>query len=399
MAASVAIRRPGRVPYWVTTLGIRLLVRAYLRVRVEGGPLPAGPAILCFNHQSWADPFIVVAGLPARPDLWFFGPKEADMSVGVRNRLITWSGRGVPYNPERTNLLEATRQVEAVLASGARLGIAPEGRIHIGERALLPVNEGVAFFALRAGVPIVPVGLTGTGWLRFGKTIRVRVGTPIAPAGRPTRDAVDALTGEVRAALLALVSDGHDEAPPGPLGRWVTELFNDWPEGRRPSPPGAVAGESRYRTGVLYFERERGGGPVCDTRADERTPTGGRPDVGATGLAANQDEYRARLGEQADAQIDAWAAEAMRDISIRRGVLAVLHDYRTATGADDRVIAKVFAAGGGPPAVVGRDAEGRLLVPAIALHCLVAGTRAVLPDPREKLIEYLVENFGELVYT
>jgi hypothetical protein len=28
----------------------------------------------------------------------------------------------------------------------------------------------------------------------------------------------------------------------------------------------------------------------------------------------------------------------------------------------------------------------------------VAGTRAALPEPREKLIEYLVENFEELVY-
>ncbi len=120
--------------------------------------------------------------------------------------------------------------------------------------------------------------------------------------------------------------------------------------------------------------------------------------MGATGLAANQDEYRARLAEQPDSQIDSWAAEAMRDISIRRGVLAVLHDYRAATGADDQAIAKVFAAGGGPPAVVGRDGEGRLLVPAITLHCLVAGTRATLAEPREKLIEYLVENFEELVY-
>ena len=245
MARSVAIRRPGRVPYWFTTLGIRVLVRAYLRVRVEGQPLPPGPAILCFSHQNWADPFVAVAALPARPDLWFFGPKEADMSAGARNRLITWSGRAVPFNPERTNLLEATRRVEAVLASGAHLAIAPEGRIHVGERALLPINEGVAFFALRAGVPIVPVGLTGTGWLRLGKTIRVRVGAPIAPVGRPTRDAVDALTEEVRTALLALVSDGRDEAPPGPVGRWVTEIFNDWPEGRRPALPAAAGAASR----------------------------------------------------------------------------------------------------------------------------------------------------------
>jgi 1-acyl-sn-glycerol-3-phosphate acyltransferase len=157
--------------------------------------------------------------------------------------LITWSGRGVPFNPERTNLLDATRRVEAVLASGARLAIAPEGRIHAGERALLPVNEGVAFFALRAGVPVIPVGLTGTGWLRFGKTIRVRLGEPILPAGRPTRAAVDALSEQIGVALLALVSEGRDEAPPGRLGRWMTELFNDWPEGRRP-PPSGVPGEA-----------------------------------------------------------------------------------------------------------------------------------------------------------
>jgi len=238
MALPTAFHRPGRVPYWFTTLGIRFIVRAYLRVRVDGVALPQGPAILCFNHQSWADPFIMVAGLPAQPDLWFFGPKEADMSVGVRNRLIVWSGRGIPFHPERTNLLEATRRVEAVVGSGARIGIAPEGRIHAGERFLLPIDEGVAFFALRARVPIVPVGLTGTGWLRFGKTIRVRVGTPIAASGRPTRTAVAALTLQVREALLALIADGEDEAPPGPLGRWVTELFNDWPEGGRPSAAG-----------------------------------------------------------------------------------------------------------------------------------------------------------------
>ncbi len=225
------------MPYWFTTLGIRLLVHAYLRMRVSGEPLPPGPAILCFNHQSWADPFIVVAGLPARPDLWFFGPKEADMSVGVRNRLIAWSGRSIPYNPEQSDLLGATRRVSAVLASGARLAIAPEGRIHAGERDLLPISDGAAFFALRTRVPIVPVGLTGTGWLRFGKTIRVRVGTPIAANGRPTRDAVAALTSQVQEALLALIADAQDEPPPGRLGRCLTELFNDWPEGRRPSPP------------------------------------------------------------------------------------------------------------------------------------------------------------------
>jgi hypothetical protein len=38
------------------------------------------------------------------------------------------------------------------------------------------------------------------------------------------------------------------------------------------------------------------------------------------------------------------------------------------------------------------------MVPAITLYCLVAGIRHETPDGRERLIDYLVENFEELVY-
>jgi hypothetical protein len=120
--------------------------------------------------------------------------------------------------------------------------------------------------------------------------------------------------------------------------------------------------------------------------------------MGATALATDPVEYRRRLLEQPDEQIDAWATEAMRDISIRRGVLAVLEHLRQVTGLADRELEKVFAAGGGPPAVVGRDAEGRLMVPAITLHCFVKGLRATVADARGQLVEYLVANFEELVY-
>jgi hypothetical protein len=120
--------------------------------------------------------------------------------------------------------------------------------------------------------------------------------------------------------------------------------------------------------------------------------------MGATGLAGTRDEYRSRLHEQPDEQLDAWAIEAMRDISIRRGVLVALHDLRAASHLDDRELEKVFAAGGGPPALVGHDAAGRLILPAVTLHCLVRGLRATLPGAREIVVEYLVENFEELVY-
>jgi hypothetical protein len=58
----------------------------------------------------------------------------------------------------------------------------------------------------------------------------------------------------------------------------------------------------------------------------------------------------------------------------------------------------MFAAGGGPVAAVGKTADGELMVPAISLRFLVPGAHALLPNAREKLTEFLVESFDELVY-
>jgi len=120
--------------------------------------------------------------------------------------------------------------------------------------------------------------------------------------------------------------------------------------------------------------------------------------VSTTGLSGDPTEYRKRLAEQSDDQIDAWAAELMRDVAIRRGVRTVVRDFRAAAKLDEAGFERVFASGGGPPAVVGHDADGNLMVPAISLYTLVPGIRSQVGDGRERLIEYLVSNFNELVY-
>jgi 1-acyl-sn-glycerol-3-phosphate acyltransferase len=192
--------------------------------------------------MSWADPFVLMAVLPFRPRLWFFGPKEEDMSVGGRNRVMSWTGTAIPYKPAKNDLLAATRRVEAVLGTGAIVAIAGEGRIHARESELLPLSEGAAFFALRSGVPLVPIAIRGTSWLRFGGRVGVRIGEPIAMSGRPTRDNVNEATTRLTSALLALVADAADIPPPGRIGRWVTERFNDWPEGSREAARAASSG-------------------------------------------------------------------------------------------------------------------------------------------------------------
>ncbi len=120
--------------------------------------------------------------------------------------------------------------------------------------------------------------------------------------------------------------------------------------------------------------------------------------MAGTGLSANPEEYRTRLAEQSDQQIDAWAAELMRDVAKRRGVIRVLSDLRKAASLSEHDIEHAFAAGDGPRRSVGRDAQGRQMIPAVALYALVPGIRARVKDGRARLIEYLVENFHELVY-
>ena len=117
-----------------------------------------------------------------------------------------------------------------------------------------------------------------------------------------------------------------------------------------------------------------------------------------TGLSADPRQYRKRLTEQSDEQIDAWASELMRDVVIRRGIVKVVNDFRAATKLSEGEFERVFAFGGGAPRTLGRDASGHLVVPTISLWALVPGLRGLVPDSRARLIEYLVSNFNELVY-
>ncbi len=239
------------IRYWLAKGAVSIVVRLVVRLRVEGiERLPSGPALLCANHQSWVDPFVLLAALPGRPRLYWFGPKEADMSTGARNRLIVWSGSAVPYKPAKTDLLEATRRVEAVFRAGCRLGIMGEGRIHAREGELLPLAEGAVFFAMRSRVPIVPIAIGGTSWLGFGRTVRVRIGRPIETGGRPTKEAVDAMTARLWCSMFEMIRDDPVRPVPGRFGRWLTERFNEWPEGSRPERASGAITQPRSGSGA-----------------------------------------------------------------------------------------------------------------------------------------------------
>jgi 1-acyl-sn-glycerol-3-phosphate acyltransferase len=226
--------------------GLRFFIRCYLRVRLTGlEHIPHGAGyVLCFSHPNWVDPFLFVAFWPDRPRLFIFGPREEDMTAGWRNRLITWTGLSVPFKPSRSDLLDTTRRAVGVLDAGYVLSIAAEGRLSDREGEIVPLYEGAAYFALRGGVPLLPVAVLGTRWLRFGKTVTVRAGPALSTSGlRANRAGVAAMTVRIRDAIEALLVGAVEEPPPGPFGRWLTDVFNErpwleeenWDVGRRSS--------------------------------------------------------------------------------------------------------------------------------------------------------------------
>jgi hypothetical protein len=75
----------------------------------------------------------------------------------------------------------------------------------------------------------------------------VTVGEPITASGRPTRETVEAATTATWTGLHELVKDAPDLPTPGPFGRWLTELFNQWPEGSREATLAATAGGGAAR--------------------------------------------------------------------------------------------------------------------------------------------------------
>ena len=207
---------------------------SWCRVEIVGAErLSAGPAVYCFNHLGWLDPVVILAAFPREPRLAFYGPKQPDLRKGTRNRFMWFFGICVPFSPLKDDLLTSIKWAQAVFDTGGAIAISGEGTIHVHEGDLLRFEEGAAYLALRGGVPLVPVAITGTSWVPFRGRVQIRIGEAIPTGDRPTRQALAHYTARIWHAVKAMVANDHELPRPGPISSWFSEGFNDWGPGGR----------------------------------------------------------------------------------------------------------------------------------------------------------------------
>ncbi len=168
--------------YHIGRLIVKLLLPLLTRYRVRGRDnIPSqGPLIVVANHFNLIDPPLLGFSLGRRAS---FMAKEELFRFKLLSCLMGSLG-AFPVSKGRLDRKALHRAIQ-VLADGLVLVIFPEGmRSWSGRlRAAFP---GVALIALRSGVPIIPVGITGTeklnglAWLWRRPEVTVNIGLPFS---------------------------------------------------------------------------------------------------------------------------------------------------------------------------------------------------------------------------
>ena len=200
----------------VNRIGVRLL----FRLRCNGAQaLPTrGPCIICPNHESFLDPFVLAAALPGSvlAQTYWAGWTGLLFSSGWR-RVFSRVGRVLPIDPGRPGASLALAR--EVLKRGGILVWFPEGaRSRDGNlQRFLP---GIGMLVRESAAPAAPVLIQGTfaAWpshrrLPRPRPVSITIGAPIPSAellaGQASSETV---ADRLRAAVMAL---GGDTGGPG----------------------------------------------------------------------------------------------------------------------------------------------------------------------------------------
>jgi len=172
---------------WFCKIFLKPLVDEFLIQEVEGQDyIPRTNFILVSNHQSHLD-WIASACLCLPRRFTYLG--QVDRYGGflaIGRDLLYFIAGVIPVNRKDENSKEiALKKTVEVLKRGDILIIYPEGtRSRTGE--IQKGKLGVAKIFLQTGIPILPVGISGTfellppgGKLKIKKIVKINVGQPL----------------------------------------------------------------------------------------------------------------------------------------------------------------------------------------------------------------------------
>ncbi len=193
--------------------------------------LPPADLLPVRREATFAYRLVRLVGVPLLRLAFRFDPIEprihflANPTILVTRKfqwfIVRKTGGFVPVVQGRHGDPALFHHVDRALAVGGAVAIFPEGSYGPAEGELLPFKKGFAHFAIKAGVPVVPVALSGTKDLWFRKRIKVVIGQPIPAAGQTPESLTDAGYQRIKELMPAL----HEEPGRRLLRKFLTNLF------------------------------------------------------------------------------------------------------------------------------------------------------------------------------
>jgi len=171
------------------------LFLAGARVTLSGAEhLPPGPVIFMSNHQSNFDILSLLAGMPRQ--IYWVAKKEL-FDIPVFGASMKRGGYIPLDRSDGRKALKSMDAAAAIIRSGKSVVMFPEGT-RSPDMRLLPFKRGGFMLALRAGVPVVPVTINGSGrvnpagrtYIRSG-TISITLHQPVIPSTAGSRTEVE----------------------------------------------------------------------------------------------------------------------------------------------------------------------------------------------------------------
>lgn len=210
-----------RILYRVCRAILIWSTRLYTRMTIEGREhVPAtGAFVLAPVHRSYVDTGI--AGALTTRRLRYMGKDTM-----WKNRQFGWLFSALGSFPVKRGTAdrEALNRCIAVLEGGEPLVLFPEGERKSGP-LVQPLFDGAVYCAIKAGVPIVPVGIGGSEWVMpkgakfvYPRKVHVVVGPPMPPpvapeGGRLPRNAYKEHSDALRAELQRLFDEAMSRVP------------------------------------------------------------------------------------------------------------------------------------------------------------------------------------------